>query len=84
MCRQWREEAGDEKCRLPNGIIGVLIRWYFPGLVTYRKRLEPTWTWRHYQAAEDTTDEGGMQFDNCLERVEESFWVSALLRLMIA
>uniref|UniRef100_A0A0A9E4G3 Uncharacterized protein n=1 Tax=Arundo donax TaxID=35708 RepID=A0A0A9E4G3_ARUDO len=67
---QWREDRDN---RLPNGILGVLIREAFPGKVRYKGRDEPAWTWKHYNLAEDAPVEGIVQFDSALERVEESF-----------
>ena len=58
-----------------NGVITVILKEYFPGLVNYKGRVEPPWTWEHYAAAPDAPDEYGVEYNSCLERVEETFWV---------
>lgn len=75
LCRQWGEE--NEDGRLPNGILGVLIREAFPGIIKYKERDEPAWHWQQYDFAEDTSDEGTVRFDSA-KQVEECFWVSLI------
>jgi hypothetical protein len=61
--------------RNSNGVVIVLLKEFFPGLITFIGRTEPPWTWKHYVAAPDTPDQDGVEYDNCLARVEETFWV---------
>jgi hypothetical protein len=61
--------------RNPNGVVTVLLKEFFPGLVNFNGRTEPSWTWKHYIAAPDTPDQDGVEYDNCLERVVKTFWV---------
>jgi hypothetical protein len=53
----------------------VLLKECFPDLVRFNGRTEPPWTWKHYATAPDTPDQDGVEYENCLERVEETFWV---------
>ena len=62
--------------RLPNGILGLLCREHFPGLVRYTEALEPTYTYEHYVAAPDAEDEMGRTYESVAERVMCEFWVS--------
>jgi hypothetical protein len=71
-------ELGGGKRRNPNGVVTVILKECFPGLVNFNGRTEPPWTWEHYAAAPDAPDEDGVEYSNCLERVEERFWVFLL------
>jgi hypothetical protein len=71
----WIELGGGKKRRNPSGVVTLLLKECFPGLVNYNGRIEPPWTWEHYAAAPDAPDEHGVEYNNCLERVEERFWV---------
>lgn len=62
--------------RLPNGILGLLCREHFPGLIQFAGRLEPAYTWEHYIAFPDSPDREGRQFDNKAARVVAELWVS--------
>ena len=62
--------------RLPNGILGLLCREHFPGLVRYAEALEPAYTYEHYVAALDAEDETGRTYESVAERVMCEFWVS--------
>jgi hypothetical protein len=53
----------------------MLLKEFFPVLVNFNGRTEPPGTWKHYVAAPDTPNQDGLEYDNCLERVEETFWV---------
>lgn len=67
--------------RKVNGILGLLCREYFPGLVTLRGTEEPAWTWEHYVTAPDQFDRGYQThrtFNNMAERVKAELWVSLL------
>jgi hypothetical protein len=67
--------AGDHKCH-PNGILGLLCREHFPGLVNFAGGVEPAYTFEHYISALDTQDQDGRKFDNKAERVTKELWVS--------
>jgi hypothetical protein len=65
------------KGRHINGTLGLLLKENFPGLVTYKGRREPAYSFRHYeQATEEGEDQDGRHFANKAERVVEELWVS--------
>jgi hypothetical protein len=59
-----------------NGILGLLCRLHFPGLVQFAGREEPAYTWEHYIAFPDARDQDGRLFRNKAERVKGELWVS--------
>lgn len=65
--------AGDHKCH-PNGILGLLCREHFPGLVNFAGGVELAYTFEHYVSAPDTRDRVGRKFDNKAERVTKELW----------
>jgi len=60
--RGWRKVGGGDHARHVNGILGLLIKEKFPGLVQFGGTVEPTYTWAHYAAVPDTTDPDGRCF----------------------
>ena len=60
----------------PNGIIGLLCREHFPGLVEYTGVTGPTYTFDHYAIAPDAKDRNNREFNNKAERVKQELWVS--------
>jgi len=62
--------------RNPNGILGLLCREHFPGLVEYAGVTSPAYTFDHYAVAPDAVDRDGRQFNNKAERVKQELWVS--------
>ena len=40
-------QPGEHK-RKPNGILGLLCKEHFPGLMMHAEVLEPAYTWDHY------------------------------------
>jgi hypothetical protein len=50
--------------RLPNGILGILCKQFFPGIVEYAGTREPAYTFDHYAAALDLPDRLCRQFCN--------------------
>jgi hypothetical protein len=62
--------------RNPNGILGLLCREHFPGLVEYAGVTSPANTFDHYAVAPDAVDRDGRQFNNKAERVKQELWVS--------
>ena len=62
--------------RNPNGIIGLLCREHFPGLVEYAGVTGPAYTFDHYVVAPDVVDREGREFNNKAERVKQELWVN--------
>jgi hypothetical protein len=60
----------------PNGILGLLCREHFPGLVEYAEVTGPAYTFDHYAVAPDAVDRDGREFNNKVERVKQELWVS--------
>jgi hypothetical protein len=58
--RSWMvvDYAGGHR-RLPNGILGLLCREHFPGLVEYAGLTSPASTFDHYAVAPDAVDRDG-------------------------
>jgi hypothetical protein len=61
----------------------VLLKEFFLGLVNFNERTEPPWTWKHYAAAPDIPDQDGVEYENYLVRVEETFWVCIFFAISI-
>jgi hypothetical protein len=53
-----------------NGILGLLCKTHFPGLVEYARKREPTYTFDHYANSLDA------DVENKAVRVKRDFWVS--------
>jgi hypothetical protein len=53
-----------------NGILGLLCKTHFPGLVDYAGKREPAYTFDHYANAPD------VEVENKMVRVKRDFWVS--------
>ena len=68
-------QPGEHKWK-PNGILGLLCRLHFPGLVMHAGVLEPAYTWDHYMATPDATDHEGRNFGSKARRVVMKLWVS--------
>ena len=56
--------------RLVNGILGLLCRQHFPGIVTYASKMEPAYSFDHYVVTSDA------EYTNKAARVKAKFWVS--------
>jgi hypothetical protein len=69
------ENAGGHG-RNPNGILGLLCREHFPGLVEYAEVMGPAYTFDHYAATPDAVDRYDREFKNKSERVKQELWVS--------
>ena len=52
MCRNWVVVSGGSAW-LVNGILGLLCRQHFPGIVTYASKTEPAYSFDHYVVALD-------------------------------
>src|SRR6185436_14481487 len=84
FCRSWTVLGGGAHKRKVNGILGLLCREHFPGLVHYQGRYEPAWTWDHYIAANnDQLDRSGRAFENKAERVKGELWVCVFHQKMV-
>lgn len=70
--------------RSVNGIIGLLRREHYPGLVEYAGVWGPAYTFDHYAVAPDAEDRDGRVFNNKVERVKQELWVSAQYIAFIA
>jgi hypothetical protein len=75
--RSWTvvESAGGHKCN-PNGILGLLCREHFPGIVEYDRVTSSAYSFDHYVVALDAIDQDGRTFNNKAERVSQELWVS--------
>jgi hypothetical protein len=75
--RSWKvvENAGGHNCN-PNGILDLLCREHFPGLVEYIGVTGPTYTFDHYAVAPDAVDQDGREFNNKAEWVKQELCVS--------
>jgi hypothetical protein len=75
--RSWKvvENAGGHGHN-PNGILGLLCREHFPGLVKYTGVTGPAYTFEHYAIAPDAVDRDNKEFNNKAERVKQESWVS--------
>jgi hypothetical protein len=69
------ENAGGHG-RNPNGILGLLCKEHFPGLVEYAGVTGPAYTFDHYAVAPDAVDRDNIEFNNKAELVKEELWVS--------
>ena len=56
--------------RLVNGILGLLCRQHFPGIVTYTSKTEPAYSFDYYIVALD------VEYPNKAAWVKTEFWVS--------
>jgi hypothetical protein len=66
--RSWKvvENAGGHGHN-PNGILGLLCREHFLGLVEYAGVTGPVYTFDHYAVAPDAVDWDGREFNNKAE-----------------
>ena len=76
MDRGWRKVGGGDHARHVNGILGLLIKEKFPGLVQFGRPIEPAYTWAHYDAVPDAPDRDGRVFADKAQRVKAELWVS--------
>jgi hypothetical protein len=78
------ESAGAAQRRSVNGILGLLCKEHFAGLVEYAGVVGPAYTFNPYAATSDTEDRDGRVFNNKVERVKQELWVSAKYIAFIA
>ena len=69
MCRNWVIVSGGN-ARLVNGILGLLCRQYFLGIITYASKTEPAYFFDHNVVATDA------EYPNKAARVKAELWVS--------
>jgi hypothetical protein len=60
LCRNWTVVSGGGITHHVNGILGLLCRTHFPGLVDYAGKREPAYTFDHYANAPDAEAENKM------------------------
>jgi hypothetical protein len=60
-------------CRNPNGILGLLCRDPFLGLVEYAGVTSPAYTFDHYAIAPNAVDQDNREF-NKAEQVKQELW----------
>ena len=68
--------SGGAHTRQVNGILGLLCKEHFPGLVEYARVTGPAYSFDHYAAAPDAADRARRVFNNKAERVKQELWVS--------
>jgi hypothetical protein len=69
------ENAGGHG-RNPNGILALLCREHFHGLVEYAGVTGLAYSFDHYAVAPDAVDRDGREFNSKAERVKQELWVS--------
>ena len=67
--------GGAHTCQV-NGIVGLLCKEHFPGLVEYTRVTGPTYSFDHYATAPDAVDQAHRVFNNKAEQVKQELWVS--------
>ena len=69
LCRNW-VVVSSGSARLVNGILGLLCRQHFPGIVTYASKMELAYSFDHYAVATDA------EYPKKATRVKAELWVS--------
>ena len=65
--------------RLPSGILGLLCKLHYPGIVVVDGREQPAWSWDHYISAQDIgSDADGQPYGSKARRVVSELFVSGL------
>ena len=67
--------GGAHTCQV-NGILGLLCKEHFPGLVEYAGVTGPAYSFDQYTAVPDAADWVCRVFNNKAERVKQELWVS--------
>ena len=76
MDRGWRKVGGGDHTRHVNGILSLLIKEKFPGLVQFGGTIELAYTWAHYAVIPDALNRDGRVFTDKAQRVKAKLWVS--------
>ncbi|TVU17372.1 hypothetical protein EJB05_33403, partial [Eragrostis curvula] len=66
---QWIQNPPPGEGRTPSSVLTCIIKKCHPGLVEYRGKTVPATTWKHYQAAKDTSGK------SAADVVQERFWL---------
>ena len=74
--RNWEVLAPGGHTRLPNGILGLLCKLHWPGVVEFEGREMVATTFDHYALKTDQPDRDGRVSQNKGQRVVGEFWVS--------
>ncbi|KAL6643327.1 hypothetical protein ACP70R_018992 [Stipagrostis hirtigluma subsp. patula] len=72
--KQWREQFVSKEFRSPNGIIGLLIRRNYPGIVTYKGSQVAAHKFDHYRVVPEPTPNSTQQPTSALQKIETKFW----------
>ncbi|TVU12496.1 hypothetical protein EJB05_46147, partial [Eragrostis curvula] len=73
--RGWETIVPGDHKRLPAGILGLLCKAHFPGMVPLRDGgEEPALTWAHYKRVPDVPDEDERDFRTVADRVVGELW----------
>ena len=76
MGRNWTIVASGGHTRQVNGILGLLCKEHFLGLVEYAGVTGPAYSFDHYAAAPNAADRARRVFNNKAERVKQELWAS--------
>ena len=68
--------AGTAHKRLPAGILGLLLKVHYPGVMVIAGQADAAHTWEHYKAAPDAEDREGRFFNTKAGRVLNEIFVS--------
>lgn len=71
----WLVHPLDKNTRVPNGVIGCIVRDRYPGMVKYKGTDQHAENWKHYAVAPDPLGEK----ENLLERINADFWASIVI-----
>jgi hypothetical protein len=77
LCKNWVLVDQVALARNVNGILGLLCKEHFPGLVRKGDQdWETAWTFDHYALVQDALDHNGIRCKNKVDRVIRELWVS--------
>lgn len=77
LCRGFEVVVpGTAHNRLPAGILGLLCKLHYPGVLVIAGEPQAAYSWEHYKAANDAEDREGRIFLNKASRVVHELWVS--------
>ena len=68
--------SGGAHTRQVNGILGLLCKEHFPGLVEYARVTGPAYSFDNYAVAPDAADRDRRVFNNKVDHVKQELWVS--------
>lgn len=76
MCRNFDIVIPGVHSRLPNDILGLLLKQHYPGLIEIGGPVQPASKWEHYTVTPDIIDETGLRLRNRADWVLHELWVS--------